>query len=95
MTCFTARDNDIHHLDTARDTFGYRRFGPTGDVPLGWSHGGAVVQALTVKRPALIRRLIVAGSGPGTVPDLPPTDPRVFEVMGRSTATADDQNFLF
>lgn len=154
---------DTLHLEAASTTFSYRRFGPTGGVPLvlfmrfrgtidhwdplfldllaeqrdviifdnvgsghtpgiapatigavaddalafidalglaqvdilGWSHGGAVVQALTLKRPALVRRLIVAGSGPGTVPNLPPTDPRVFEVMANSAATADDQSFLF
>ena len=34
ITSFTTRDTEIHHLHTARGTFGYRRFGPTGGVPL-------------------------------------------------------------
>jgi pimeloyl-ACP methyl ester carboxylesterase len=32
---------------------------------LGWSMGGFIVQALTLSRPELVRRLIIAASGPG------------------------------
>ncbi|MFE3410548.1 alpha/beta fold hydrolase [Streptomyces mirabilis] len=62
---------------------------------LGWSLGGAVAQVVALKRPDLVRRMIVAGSGPGTIPDLPPIDPRVFEIMANPDATIEDQNFLF
>jgi pimeloyl-ACP methyl ester carboxylesterase len=34
---------------------------------LGWSMGGYVVQVATLLRPSLVRRLVVAGSGPGAV----------------------------
>lgn len=33
----------------------------------GWSMGGAVVQQLALDRPGLIRRLVLAGTGPGGV----------------------------
>ena len=44
---------------------------------LGWSMGGYVVQEATLLRPTLVRRLIVAGSGPGRVPDMPATPDKV------------------
>jgi pimeloyl-ACP methyl ester carboxylesterase len=44
---------------------------------LGWSMGGYVVQAATLKRPGLVRRLVIAGSGPGRVPDMPVAPERV------------------
>jgi len=39
---------------------------------LGWSMGGYVVQVAALLRPTLLRRLIVAGSGPGRVPGMQP-----------------------
>src|SRR5438874_2607441 len=39
---------------------------------LGWSLGGIVAQHVVLRRPELVRRLVVAGSGPGDVPNLPP-----------------------
>jgi len=62
---------------------------------LGWSLGGVVAQIVTLKRPELVRRLVVAGSGPGTVPNLPATDPRVFEIMAKPNASIEDINYLF
>jgi pimeloyl-ACP methyl ester carboxylesterase len=62
---------------------------------LGWSLGGVVAQIVTLQAPELVNRLVVAGSGPGTVPGLPATDPRVFEIMAKTEATLDDLNFLF
>jgi pimeloyl-ACP methyl ester carboxylesterase len=35
---------------------------------LGWSLGGHVAQGVALARPDLVRRLVVAGSGPGRVP---------------------------
>jgi pimeloyl-ACP methyl ester carboxylesterase len=37
----------------------------------GWSIGGIVTQAAALERPDLVRRLIVAASTPGAVPDQP------------------------
>lgn len=44
---------------------------------LGWSVGGFVA----LDRPALVRKLIVAGSGPGGVPGTPDLEQRVVEYM--------------
>jgi pimeloyl-ACP methyl ester carboxylesterase len=37
----------------------------------GWSMGGYVAQIVTLDRPDLVRRLVLAGTGPGGVPDQP------------------------
>lgn len=61
---------------------------------LGWSLGGIVVQAATLQRPELVRRLIVAGSSPGGgVPDMPQPDPRVWQVATKPVN--DDEDFLY
>src|SRR5262249_31749864 len=44
---------------------------------LGFSIGGYVAQALTLRYPALVRRLILAGTGPRA--GEPPTDPKYVE----------------
>jgi pimeloyl-ACP methyl ester carboxylesterase len=59
---------------------------------LGWSMGGAVVQAAALERPPLVRRLISAGSGPGGVPGTPPTDAEVLRIAARPVN--DDEDFL-
>ncbi|WP_368859009.1 alpha/beta fold hydrolase [Mycolicibacterium mageritense] len=47
---------------------------------LGWSLGGIVVQAVTLQRPDLVRRLVVAGSSPGGgVPGMPQADPKIWQ----------------
>jgi pimeloyl-ACP methyl ester carboxylesterase len=46
---------------------------------LGWSLGGYVAQTVALDRPTRVRRLVIAGSGPGG-PDGPPPDPRVAEM---------------
>lgn len=60
---------------------------------LGWSMGGYVVQSATLQRPDLVRRLIVAGSGPGGVPDAPKAPDRVWQVAGKPVN--DDADFLY
>ncbi len=60
---------------------------------LGWSMGGYVVQVAALKRPQLVRRLIVAGSGPGRVPGLPAQPARVGQVIGKPVL--DDDDFLY
>jgi pimeloyl-ACP methyl ester carboxylesterase len=62
---------------------------------LGWSMGGFVVQTATLLRPALVRRLIVAGSGPGRVPDMPATPEKVLQIMGKPVSTDEDVLYLF
>ena len=62
---------------------------------LGWSMGGFVVQAAALQRPGRVRRLIVAGSGPGRVPDMPATPDKVLQIMAKADTDADDQLYLF
>jgi pimeloyl-ACP methyl ester carboxylesterase len=47
----------------------------------------------TLKRPDLVRRLIVAGSGPGGVPDAPAALAKIWEVAGKPID--DDEDFLY
>jgi pimeloyl-ACP methyl ester carboxylesterase len=60
---------------------------------LGWSMGGYVVQSAALQRPDLVRRLIVAGSGPGGVPDAPAAPEKVWKVAGKPVN--DDEDFLY
>ncbi|MFD8340616.1 alpha/beta fold hydrolase [Streptomyces solisilvae] len=62
---------------------------------LGWSLGGFVAQMVALERPDLVRRLIVAGSGPGGVPGSPELDPRVPAMMTAETSTEDHFLYLF
>jgi pimeloyl-ACP methyl ester carboxylesterase len=62
---------------------------------LGWSMGGYVVQTATLKRPELVRRLIVAGSGPGRVPGMPAAPEKVSQIMGKTVSDEDDFLYLF
>jgi pimeloyl-ACP methyl ester carboxylesterase len=59
---------------------------------LGWSLGGIAVQAAALKRPDLVRRLIVAGSTPGGVPDQPPAAPAIWQLASKSHNS--DEDFL-
>jgi pimeloyl-ACP methyl ester carboxylesterase len=68
---------------------------PTVDL-LGWSLGGIVAQAVTNRRPDLVRKLVVAGSCPvGPVPGQPDMNPDVVAIMAKEESTADDLLFLF
>ncbi|WP_431816562.1 alpha/beta fold hydrolase [Gordonia jacobaea] len=63
---------------------------------LGWSLGGIVVQAVTLQRPDLVRRLVVAGSSPGGgVPGMPQPDPRIWQVATKPVNDDDDFLYLF
>jgi pimeloyl-ACP methyl ester carboxylesterase len=59
---------------------------------LGWSMGGFVVQQVTLQHPDLVRRLIVAGSGPGAVPGTPPASADVWRTAAKPVNT--DEDFL-
>ena len=62
---------------------------------LGWSFGGVVAQGVTLRRPDLIRRLIVAGSGSGTAPGMPLMGERVATIMSKPGADVEDLLYLF
>ncbi|RPE47061.1 pimeloyl-ACP methyl ester carboxylesterase [Streptomyces sp. Ag109_O5-1] len=62
---------------------------------LGWSMGGFVALDLALERPERVRRLVVAGSGPGGVPGNPGPDPRVPEHALREKNDYEDFLFLF
>jgi len=61
---------------------------------LGWSLGGYVAQTVALNQPERVRRLVIAGSGPGG-PDGPPPHPRVAEIAAKQAAAREDVRFLF
>src|SRR5271156_6143511 len=61
---------------------------------LGWSLGGYVAQIVALNWPQRVRRLVIAGSGPGG-PDGPPPHPRVAEIAAKQNATREEIRFLF
>ncbi|RWM69142.1 MULTISPECIES: alpha/beta hydrolase [Mesorhizobium] len=61
---------------------------------LGFSFGGLVAQELTLQRPGLVRRLVIAGSGAGYVEGAN-LNPMAIEVATKPTNTDDDFLFLF
>jgi len=61
---------------------------------LGWSMGGYIATSVAFQAPALVRRLIVAGSGPGGVPGAPPPPPAKVGEIARH-AVNDDEDFLY
>jgi pimeloyl-ACP methyl ester carboxylesterase len=62
---------------------------------LGWSLGGFVAQMVALQEPALVRRLVVTGSGPGGVPGTPELDPRVPQKMAAPVNVDEDFLYLF
>ncbi|MFD4601323.1 alpha/beta fold hydrolase [Streptomyces sp. NPDC058464] len=64
---------------------------------LGWSLGGIVAQRVALRRPELVRKLIVAGSGPaGWVPGAPPMSEKVLGIMSKpDCGDQDDMMYLF
>ena len=68
---------------------------PVVDV-LGFSMGGTVALQLALDHPDLVRRIVIAASGPGHVADAPPgpvQDPRVWPVATKPMN--EDADFLF
>lgn len=66
---------------------------------LGYSMGGTVALQLLLDHPGLVRRAVIAGSGPGHVPNLTP-DPdtssqEVWRVATKPTNSKEDFLFLF
>lgn len=62
---------------------------------LGWSMGGAVALSLALNYPAVVRRLILAGTGPGGVPESPRAPDKVWQVAGKPKNSDDDFLYLF
>lgn len=66
---------------------------------LGFSMGGTVALQLLLAHPALVRRAVIAGSGPGHVPDLPVdpdvSGPEVWRVATKPANTDEDFLYLF
>lgn len=62
----------------------------------GWSLGGVVAQAVTRRRPDVVRKLIVAGSGPGQVPGMTALAEDVLTIMAKpGGGDAEDMLYLF
>jgi pimeloyl-ACP methyl ester carboxylesterase len=63
---------------------------------LGWSMGGFVATSVAFQRPSLVRKLIVAGSGPGGVPDAPAAPAKVREFASHAVNDdEDDEDFFY
>jgi pimeloyl-ACP methyl ester carboxylesterase len=62
---------------------------------LGWSMGGFVAQEMALRRPGLVRRLVVAGSGPGGVPGAPTASAEVWQVALKPVNEDEDFLYLF
>lgn len=63
---------------------------------LGWSLGGIVAQRVAIRRPDLVRKIVVAGSsGPGVAPGTPDMSEKVLSIMGNPDAGVEDLLYLF
>jgi pimeloyl-ACP methyl ester carboxylesterase len=67
---------------------------PRVDI-LGWSLGGIIAQHVALNFAQRVRRLVVAGSGPGGVDEGPEPHPKVRETMGHAQNGPEDYLFLF
>lgn len=62
---------------------------------LGWSMGGGVAQHMALRDRGAVRRLVLAGTGPGAVPDAPAPPEQVGEIAGKPVNDDDDFMYLF
>ena len=62
---------------------------------LGFSMGGFVAQAVAMREPALVRSVVLVGSGPGGNPETDPHTDIVFEVALRPEYSVEDIRYLF
>src|SRR3546814_16333832 len=61
---------------------------------LGFSIGGTVVQELMFRHPGLVRRAILAGTGPQGAAGLRDREPRIAEVARKTTVEPTDFPYL-
>ena len=58
---------------------------------LGWTLGGNIAHHVTLRRPDLVRKLIVAAGTPGgQVPGAPPVSETVRAIMAKPEVTGED-----
>ena len=62
---------------------------------LGFSMGGFVAQAIAMKEPTLVRRVVLIGTGPGGNPETAPPTDIVFEIALKPEYSFDDVRYLF
>lgn len=79
-----------HHVTTFLDALG-----PNQVDLLGFSLGGFVAQQVVIERPDLIRRLILAGTGPEGGEGMQSFEPKVAEPATRETPVIEDFLYLF
>jgi len=89
-TAATSVDEKARNAASFVRTLGYERV----DV-LGFSMGGFVAQAIAMAEPALVRKMVLIGTGPGgNAESEPPTD-IVFEIALRPEYAFEDVRYLF
>jgi pimeloyl-ACP methyl ester carboxylesterase len=62
---------------------------------LGWSMGGYVAQIAALDHPELVRRLVLAATGPGGVPYQPLQPDKVGQVASKPVLEEEDYLYLF
>ncbi|MGQ0463900.1 MAG: alpha/beta fold hydrolase [Sporichthyaceae bacterium] len=62
---------------------------------LGFSMGGFVAQSIAVRRPDLVRKVVLVGTGPGGNPETDPHTDIVFEIALRPDYAHEDVRYLF
>ncbi|WP_410870177.1 alpha/beta fold hydrolase [Nocardia sp. A7] len=63
---------------------------------LGWTLGGTVAHRVALRRPDLVRRLVLAASNPGgQIPGAPGPNEKVFATMTKPEVTVEDLVWLF
>ncbi|MGO4648644.1 alpha/beta fold hydrolase [Nocardia sp. 2YAB30] len=63
---------------------------------LGWTLGGTIAHRVALRRPDLVRRLVLASSNPGgQTPGVPAPNEKVFATMTKPEVTGEDLVYLF
>lgn len=62
---------------------------------LGFSMGGFVAQAIAMNEPALVRKIVLVGTGPGGNPETDPHTDIVFEIALKPEYAFEDVRYLF
>jgi pimeloyl-ACP methyl ester carboxylesterase len=79
--------NRLTIAEMANDTVGLVRALNLGRVDvLGWSMGGYIAQQLALRHPAMVRRLLLASTGPGSIRAIQPSAIVINELQHASQA---------